>query len=103
MNAVFEPTYTEEIEIYSTGFPIKPYTEIAQIVLKSRITEKTINKLKEEAAKIGANAVIITGPAQKGGINGGLVKLISGAIGWSIGASLEEDIGWKAVAVKYND
>jgi hypothetical protein len=101
INTDYEPTYLNEIEIFSTVAPKRPYIEIAQIILKSRINEKTINRLKEEAAQLGADAIILLGPAKMGGFNGGLTKIISGAIGWTFGAYLNEEIGWKTVAIKY--
>ncbi|GHT59860.1 hypothetical protein AGMMS50222_05430 [Endomicrobiia bacterium] len=53
----YAPTNADKIEVYSTQLPKKEYIELAEI--KSQ--EEDIMTLKEEAAKLGADAIIMTG------------------------------------------
>jgi uncharacterized protein YbjQ (UPF0145 family) len=76
VNKSYGITDPKEIEIYYTARPIESYTEIAEITLAS----KDIRRLKDEGSKLGANAIIIVGPAYI--------------------ASMEEN-GWKTVAIRY--
>jgi hypothetical protein len=56
-NAKYSPTDANKIEVYSTSVPKKEYVELAKI---SYSLGRDTEKLKEEAAKLGADAIILT-------------------------------------------
>jgi hypothetical protein len=93
---MFPPTDSDEIEVYSTSFPKKPYIEIAEILINS----KNVYKLKREAAKLGADAVLIVGSKTIiGSTFGSVVGLFSSAFGSASSSTTES--GRKAIAIKY--
>jgi hypothetical protein len=51
------PTDASKIEVYSTSVPKREYVELAKI---NYSLGRDIAKLKEEAAKLGADAIILT-------------------------------------------
>ncbi|MCA6069990.1 MAG: hypothetical protein LE180_02565 [Endomicrobium sp.] len=54
----YAPTDVNKIEVYSTSVPERKYIELAEIRLSSG---RNIEKVKEEASKLGADAIIISG------------------------------------------
>jgi hypothetical protein len=57
-NVQYTPTNVNKIEVYSTKLPKKEYEELAEIRFSKG---RDVMILKEEAAKMGADAIIITG------------------------------------------
>ncbi|GHT54580.1 hypothetical protein AGMMS50233_02980 [Endomicrobiia bacterium] len=55
------PTDASKIEVYSTITPKKEYIELAEITLSSG---RELETVKAEAARLGADAVIPTGPSK---------------------------------------
>ncbi|GHT50014.1 hypothetical protein AGMMS49990_01690 [Endomicrobiia bacterium] len=55
------PTDASKIEVYSTTTPKKEYIELAEITLSSG---RELEAVKAEAARLGADAVIPTGPSK---------------------------------------
>lgn len=91
---------SEDIEIFHLGHHIPiPYTELAEITL----ARKNVCKLKEEAAKLGADAVIILGPARTGFLSNHInfrrqfLSLISFGLGVAVGSGE----GWVALAIRF--
>jgi hypothetical protein len=94
----YTPTDANKIEVYSTSIPKKEYIELAEISCLSDVM-----KLKEEAAKLGADAIIITGTAGtihhpdtynfSGGTSGNFSGVHSG--GYS------EQYGIRCIAIKF--
>lgn len=79
-----------EIDIYHSQPPTTNYVEIAEIKVDAiGSASKNIPLLKREARKIGADAIIIMGPA-------GYISTGTGAINTS-------EHGLKAIAIKYKD
>jgi hypothetical protein len=88
-NKTFSPT-DSEIEIYSnTKLPTRPYIEIGEIIRGS----KNLYKLKKEATELGADAVIIVGPAYPA--HNSILPI---TVIWRL-----KEKGWKAIAIKYID
>jgi hypothetical protein len=56
----YAPTDASKIEVFSTSFPKKEYIGLAVITLSSG---RSLEKVKAEAAKLGADAIIIVGAA----------------------------------------
>ncbi|MCA6073182.1 MAG: hypothetical protein LE178_06640, partial [Endomicrobium sp.] len=54
----YAPTDVNKIEVYSTSVPERKYIELAEIRLSSG---RNIEKVKVEASKLGADAIIISG------------------------------------------
>jgi hypothetical protein len=90
-NIRYTPTNENEIEVYSTTLPQKSYIEIAEIVLED---SKSVHKLKKEAAKLGADAIIIIGSAS-------ISSYVGVWSGWGSSESVES--GRKAIAIKYTN
>ncbi|GHT36619.1 hypothetical protein AGMMS49593_01970 [Endomicrobiia bacterium] len=74
-NVKYPPTDASKIEVYSTTTPKKEYIELAEIPLSShqfffvrekyfQPTQQLLEKVKEEAARLGADAIImpVSGP-----------------------------------------
>jgi hypothetical protein len=57
----YAPTDASKIEVFSTSFPKKEYIGLAVITLSSG---RGLEKVKAEAAKLGADAIIIVGAAR---------------------------------------
>jgi hypothetical protein len=58
---VFPPRNENGIHVYSISFPKRPYIEIAEILSDSY----SIGDLKDKAAKLGADGIIIVTPSYK--------------------------------------
>jgi hypothetical protein len=95
-----------EIEVYSFSLPKKEYIEIAEILSSSA----SVYKLKKEASKLGADAIIIVGPASidehSSGSIIGSIPIVGGMLsGFSnfitTRSSVTKENGRKAVAIKY--
>ncbi|MDR0398641.1 hypothetical protein [Candidatus Endomicrobiellum devescovinae] len=86
-NKIYAPTDANDIEVYSTTLPKRPYIEIAEIILED---SKSVHKLKKEGAKLGADAIIILGSAS-----------ISTRASWV--SYVSEESGRKAIAIKYTN
>jgi peroxiredoxin len=89
-NESYRATNENDIEVFSVSQPTKPFVEIAEIILED---SESIKKLKKVAAKLGADAIIITGSASIDGF------------GYMLGCGLivasSESSGKKAIAIKY--
>jgi hypothetical protein len=84
------PPNTKEIKIHSITLPKEPFIELAEITEDP----KDIYKLKEEAAKLGADAIIIIGPAY-------IKNTYTGSFwNWTKDTKAK---GYKAIAIKYTD
>lgn len=77
--------------MYCTTLPKKPYIEIAEIILEE---SDSVYELKKAAAKLGADAIIIVGPAS--------IHTSSGWVAFG-GPSSSQESGRKAIAIKYTD
>jgi hypothetical protein len=89
-NKTFSSSTDSEIEIYSnTKLPTRPYIEIGEIIRGS----KNLYKLKKEATELGADAVIIVGPAYPA--HNSILPI---TVIWRL-----KEKGWKAIAIKYID
>lgn len=80
------------IDVYRTTKPDKSYIEIGQLEFGSSSDSINISKLKTAARKIGADAIIITGSASQNSSAVPVGKLVM---------IKSEDVGLKAVAIKY--
>jgi hypothetical protein len=89
-NKIYAPTNADEIEIYSTTLPKRPYIEIAEIILH----KKSVDKLKKEGVKLGSDAIIILGSASKSSL---------GSVGENFLYVNNVNSGRKAVAIKYTN
>jgi hypothetical protein len=56
----YPPTDARKIEVFSSAVPKREYIELGEIILSSG---KNLEKMKAEAAKLGADAIILTGAA----------------------------------------
>lgn len=69
LNRAYEPNYTSDIEVFVTQKPDRPYIEIAEITSATRSpfnrAKINMDNLIEKAKELGANAIIMTGPAGK--------------------------------------
>jgi hypothetical protein len=83
----YPPTDASKIEVFSSSVPKKEYIELGEITLSSG---RSLEKVKAEAAKLGANAIIIVGAA----------RINSYSIGFGNTITTEEE-GCKCVAIKF--
>ena len=81
----YAPADVNKIEVYSTSVPERKYIELAEIRLSSG---RNIEKVKVEASKLGADAIIISG-----------ATCIRGNV-WCSCVCTKED-GIKCVAIKF--
>ncbi|MDR1434747.1 hypothetical protein [Candidatus Endomicrobiellum devescovinae] len=88
---LFPPRDENEIEVYSITLPARPYIEIAEIVGSS----KDVLKLKREAFKLGADAIIIVGSEG--------TKTSVGVCSSSFLTKVTKAGGRKAIAIKYTN
>jgi hypothetical protein len=79
---MYVPSNIKQIRIHSISFPKEPFIELATITTEDI---KDMYKLKEEAAKLGADAIVILGPTN-----------ITDKFGMA-------KSGYKTVAIKYTD
>ncbi|GHT60750.1 hypothetical protein AGMMS50222_07050 [Endomicrobiia bacterium] len=63
VSAEYPPTDASKIEVYSTTTPKKEYIELAEITLSSG---RELEAIKTEAARLGADAIIVPGPHKIG-------------------------------------
>ena len=92
-NIMYTPVANpESIEIYYHGYNDVPYpyTVVAELTASSKRATNNATKLRTEAAKLGANAIVITGPKCK--------RYCTTWTSWIIKS---EKTGWKALAIKY--
>ncbi|GHT44604.1 hypothetical protein AGMMS49936_00220 [Endomicrobiia bacterium] len=61
-NVKYTPTDVSKIEVYSTTTPKKEYIELAEIT--SLLSGRELKEVTAEAARLGADAVIPTGPGR---------------------------------------
>jgi hypothetical protein len=87
---IYPPTDEDEIEVYSISSPTRPYVEIAEILGSS----KNVYKLKREAYKLGADAIIIVGSNS--------IKT-SFFLASLVPNSVTREKGRKAIAIKYTN
>jgi hypothetical protein len=74
----------DQIEVFRTKTPNKDYIEICEIKCDFGFDNKNLQKAKEKASKVGAEAIVIIGGS-----------------GYSISGSSIEEEGLKAIAIKY--
>ncbi|GMO68573.1 MAG: hypothetical protein Nk1A_7380 [Endomicrobiia bacterium] len=93
-NTVYTPvTNPENIEIFHRDYgvaPDVPYTVIAELIV-DYVDSKSATELRKEAAKLGADAIIIVGPAAVG-----TEKITTRNV-------IKKESGWKAIAIKYKE
>ncbi len=77
------------IDVFITQKPDVPYTEIAIIKCEDLTNKTTIGRIKKNARKLGADAIIITGAAGTSGYAN------------ANGFYSSSDSGYSAVAIKY--
>lgn len=82
------------IDVYVTSKPEKAYIEIAQISCEDTDDDWCIKQLKIKAREIGAEGLIIIGPAGYYGIGTSLGSVL---------VSSSDGYGMIAIAIKYKD
>ncbi|GHT44610.1 hypothetical protein AGMMS49936_00240 [Endomicrobiia bacterium] len=100
------PTDASKIEVYSTTTPKKEYIELAEIALSSG---RELEGIKVEAARLGADAIILTGPYKintltesESSENQQYSPLLLATITDDIVFSKEvEEVGVRCVAIKF--
>ena len=90
-DAQYAPTDANKIEVYSTSLPEKKYIELAEIKLSAG---KDVERIKVEASKLGADAIIINGAAYN-------TSYINFSNGFAVSQS--QGVGIKCVAVKFKE
>ncbi|GHT60746.1 hypothetical protein AGMMS49531_06950 [Endomicrobiia bacterium] len=103
------PTDASKIEVYSTTTPKKEYIELAEISLSSG---RELVGIKVEAARLGADAIILTGPyeintstkssnkSSKNQQSSSFVAIIVDAMA-DIDSKEVEEVGVRCVAIKF--
>ncbi|GHT50006.1 hypothetical protein AGMMS49990_01670 [Endomicrobiia bacterium] len=99
------PTDASKIEVYSTTTPKKEYIELAEIALSSG---RELEAVKAEAARLGADAVILTGPykintsnkSSKNQQSSSLLVAMVDAMA-DIDSVEVEEVGVRCVAIKF--
>jgi hypothetical protein len=56
----FTPRNPMAVEIFTTGLPPRPYVEVAALSAKGGDAEEHVPKMREEAGKLGCDALVFT-------------------------------------------
>ncbi|GHT36616.1 hypothetical protein AGMMS49593_01960 [Endomicrobiia bacterium] len=97
------PTDASKIEVYSTTTPKKEYIELAEITLSSG---RELEGIKVEAARLGADAIILTGPYEintstESSKDQQYSPLLLAIIMDNIVSKEVEEVGVRCVAIKF--
>ena len=84
--------FDSQIDVYRSVKPVRPYIEIGEISCRDTDKNYALNQLKIKARSIGADGLIILGPAgnSSGGYIAGNVVVSSG-----------ESYGYNAIVIRY--
>jgi hypothetical protein len=85
----YAPTDANKIEVFSSAIPKKEYIELAEITLSSG---RNLKKVKAKAAKLGADAIILTGPLSLQATKSSFFFIVNEDV---------EQIGLRCIAIKF--
>lgn len=80
------------IEVYRTKAPSKEYTEFAEIYCNDTNEEWALNQILIKAREIGADAIIIIGPAEVYGVGVPIGNMVY---------TSSSEYGLRSIAIKY--
>jgi hypothetical protein len=91
------PRDPEQVEMFQTKPPEKPYVEVATIEAQGSVTSATVmQKLREEAAKRGCDGLVLTG-TKDATQTSGTVSKGQGTV------STTQLTGYRAICIVYKD
>jgi len=83
-----------KVDVYRSIKPSRPYLEIGEISCRDTDKNWALNQLKIKARSIGADGLILLGPAGNSSV---------GNIAGSVVVSSGESYGYNAIAIRYKD